>query len=442
MKKLLLIISLLTTSIYTSATECVPPLLPSIQLAPYIHRIINSNESTSDQRLEDLQELIGIRVTGEHRFYPEGQNHRKHTLVKGVIQDVTVLRPSEDLRKIIYEMTIASKGPEGENLQKFAFSGSYSPGFSILETDQELHAKLAKKVASVQEVKLPFNLLSIGLDTPQRVADYKENLWQQGAVVFDGKEDPYYELSDSYERPIVIDGEIWPSVRHYIEAQKFVYPDDRYKEYVMSVRVAISPEEAIRMGKSETHPIRPDWKEVRDQLMFKALAAKFTQHRDLYDLLVNDTDDALIVKHTEEDHYWGDGENRTGKSVLGNLLMELRGQLRRGNIPADAGYAKHEFHEKTLLGYLLHEVEMLISQDAEYLAEQIASSNISDIEKIDRIQMILLSIHFSTRFISENHTSKNEWVDLINIKYPEDKSFTDQLVRIGISFPLSRVLSL
>ena len=58
--------------------------------------------------------------------------------------------------------------------------------------------------------------------------------------------------------------------------------------------------------------------------MYEAVKAKFTQHAELRQLL--GTRDARIIKHTENDDYWGDGSD--GKSMSGKILMKIREELR------------------------------------------------------------------------------------------------------------------
>lgn len=55
--------------------------------------------------------------------------------------------------------------------------------------------------------------------------------------------------------------------------------------------------------------------------------AKYTQHQRLAELLLS-TGNRVLLEHTENDHYWGDGKDGTGLNVLGKMLMSLRGQLR------------------------------------------------------------------------------------------------------------------
>ena len=84
---------------------------------------------------------------------------------------------------------------------------------------------------------------------------------------------------------------------------------------------------AARMGRSRSRPLRKDWESVKDQIMLEALRAKFAQHDNLKELLLN-TGDARLVEHTSNDRYWADGGDGTGRNQLGALLMQVRSELR------------------------------------------------------------------------------------------------------------------
>jgi ribA/ribD-fused uncharacterized protein len=62
--------------------------------------------------------------------------------------------------------------------------------------------------------------------------------------------------------------------------------------------------------------------------MYDACLAKFSQHPDLKQLLL-DTGDAIIIEHTKNDNYWGDGGDGTGRNQLGKTLMRVRDTLRQ-----------------------------------------------------------------------------------------------------------------
>ena len=60
--------------------------------------------------------------------------------------------------------------------------------------------------------------------------------------------------------------------------------------------------------------------------MRKAVEAKFRQHDDLCRELLR-TGRAPLIEHTEEDHYWGDGGDGSGRNMLGQILMDVRSVL-------------------------------------------------------------------------------------------------------------------
>jgi hypothetical protein len=78
--------------------------------------------------------------------------------------------------------------------------------------------------------------------------------------------------------------------------------------------------------------MRRDWEVVRDNVMREAVEAKMTQHNDVRDVLLS-THGAAIVESTANDQYWGDGDDGTGRNMLGILLMELRNKLASAKHP-------------------------------------------------------------------------------------------------------------
>ncbi len=140
----------------------------------------------------------------------------------------------------------------------------------------------------------------------------------------------FYSVSDEFgcfsnfsPHPIWLKKKTWPTSEHYFQAQKFAGTPDEEE-----VRKARSPMIAARMGRDRKRPLRKDWESVKDAIMRAAVVAKFAQHADIRAILL-ETGDAGIVEHTENDDYWGDGGDGSGKNRLGQILMSAREELRR-----------------------------------------------------------------------------------------------------------------
>jgi len=133
--------------------------------------------------------------------------------------------------------------------------------------------------------------------------------------------DPYGCFSNFAAYPIRLHGKTWPTTEHYFQAQKFA--DVEYQE---KIRKEESPMVAARMGRDRKQKLRHDWDSVKDIVMLEALRAKFTQHEDLKEQLLQ-TGNVRLVEHTENDSYWADGGDGHGKNRLGELLMQLRREL-------------------------------------------------------------------------------------------------------------------
>ncbi len=143
----------------------------------------------------------------------------------------------------------------------------------------------------------------------------------------------YFSNFASY--PITLKGKIWPTTEHYFQAQKFA--DTDHEE---AIRQAQTPMDAAQMGRDRRRPLRPDWEQVKDEIMGQALYAKFTQHEDLQGKLLA-TGTAEIIEHTPNDSYWGDGGDGSGGNKLGQLLMAVREQIRaelQAQVSGETGY--------------------------------------------------------------------------------------------------------
>jgi ribA/ribD-fused uncharacterized protein len=139
----------------------------------------------------------------------------------------------------------------------------------------------------------------------------------------------FYRESDSYgcfsnfsKHSIVMNGVRWPTVEHYFQGQKFAGLPMEQK-----IRNAEGPGAAKKLGQTRKVRLRGDWEQVKNQIMYDAVLAKFSQHDNIRTTLLK-TDDAILVEHTSNDSYWGDGGDGRGKNMLGKTLMLVREELR------------------------------------------------------------------------------------------------------------------
>lgn len=137
---------------------------------------------------------------------------------------------------------------------------------------------------------------------------------------FDGE---YAFLSNFYPAKVEFEGHLYRTVEHAYQAAKSLNPRMRYE-----IRTADSPGVAKLLG--QRCKLRPDWGEVKYDIMAYLVAQKFSQ--PYFKQLLLATGDA----HIEEGNTWGDtiwgtvdGE---GQNWLGIILMNIRNAARDGTL--------------------------------------------------------------------------------------------------------------
>jgi ribA/ribD-fused uncharacterized protein len=140
-------------------------------------------------------------------------------------------------------------------------------------------------------------------------------------IYFYRTKEKYGPFSNFSRHSVELGGKVWPTSEHYYQAKKFESEDLQEK-----IRQCKGPGAAAEMGRDCCLPLRQDWDEVKDDVMREVIRAKFTQHEDLKKLLV-ESGHEHIVEDSPVDWYWGCGSDRTGKNMLGRILMEIREEL-------------------------------------------------------------------------------------------------------------------
>ena len=143
------------------------------------------------------------------------------------------------------------------------------------------------------------------------------------AIYFYSTSDKYGILSNFSPHGVEMAGQWWPTVEHYFQGQKF-----GNAEYVEKIRTATNPKQAKSLGRSRKFPIRTDWEEVKDEIMYQACLKKFQTHKEVKELLLS-TGDEELIENAPSDYYWGCGKTGTGQNKLGQILMRVRAELRQ-----------------------------------------------------------------------------------------------------------------
>jgi len=155
-----------------------------------------------------------------------------------------------------------------------------------------------------------------------------------GRILFFRRDrEQFFFLSHFHAAAIEIEGEVWPTVEHYFQSRKSLVP-----EFRAAIRACHHPGMAKRLGAAPEGPRRfsadswfrahgerhrPDWREIRLDVMRAADEAKFRQHPDLANLL-RSTGNATIVEDSPLDEFWGSGADGTGENWAGRILVEVR----------------------------------------------------------------------------------------------------------------------
>jgi ribA/ribD-fused uncharacterized protein len=122
-------------------------------------------------------------------------------------------------------------------------------------------------------------------------------------------------LSNFYESMVQHEDMLYRNAESAFQASKCAVPEDR------KIFQRLSGSNARRIGKIVT--IREDWHDVRVDVMFQIVTAKFTQMPSLMEMLVATGDEEIVEGNYWNDKFWGKC-NGEGMNHLGIILMTVR----------------------------------------------------------------------------------------------------------------------
>lgn len=117
------------------------------------------------------------------------------------------------------------------------------------------------------------------------------------------------------------EGHIYNSVEHAYQAAKTLNDNERRE-----IRYKATPNQAKQAGRKCT--IRPDWDNVKVEIMESLLREKFSQLPEK-NVLLSTGDHILIEGNWWGDRFWGQDPVGNGQNWLGHLLMKIREEIRK-----------------------------------------------------------------------------------------------------------------
>ena len=126
-------------------------------------------------------------------------------------------------------------------------------------------------------------------------------------------------LSNFWPAAVEYNGMRYRTVEHAYQAAKTLDQSHRRK-----VKMLESPGKAKRLGSK--FELRPDWDDIKVEVMLDLVRQKFTNHPELKGSLLSTGAAVLIESNSWGDTFWGvcDGE---GNNRLGQILMRVRDEI-------------------------------------------------------------------------------------------------------------------
>ena len=156
----------------------------------------------------------------------------------------------------------------------------------------------------------------------------------QSEIYFFRENGKYGAFSNFYHSKFIENGIEFNCSEQYFMYYKCLTFDKENKPLLEAILNEKSPAKIKNFGRQVKNYNDKIWNEKRYSVMINALRLKFTQNKDIKDLLIS-TKEKLLFEASPFDKIWGIGyEGKTaanmidktkfGKNLLGQALMEIR----------------------------------------------------------------------------------------------------------------------
>lgn len=152
-----------------------------------------------------------------------------------------------------------------------------------------------------------------GLDTSERVCFYEQD---------------FYVLSNFSAFMVRWKGRDFATSEHVYHWEKFQGVESiEAHAALMSCLFARSAHDVFKIAEKFRAHRRPDWDDVKVDIMRGIIRAKADQQEYVRRKLLS-TGDRELVENSWRDDFWGWGERKDGLNMLGKLWMEVRAEIR------------------------------------------------------------------------------------------------------------------
>lgn len=227
-------------------------------------------------------------------------------------------------------------------------------------------------------------------------------------------------LSSYSQHGFYANGLYWSTVEHYFQAQKFYD-----KEIQERIRLASTPKEASKIGRDRTLPLRSDWEQVKEKIMYDAVLFKFKAHIDIALKLIN-TGNECIIEETVKENFWGCGPYKDGKNAYGKILCLVRKELEKEVFGMKKYYISKKGYESLYEQYL--DIDRQIAMINKQIGESVKRDN--DLSRKPELMQLRVKAMYELPHKKEELWNKYENAIIIE-NMDEYKNFNGSKVIIG-----------
>lgn len=138
----------------------------------------------------------------------------------------------------------------------------------------------------------------------------------------------FYPFSNFSSFQVEWSGALWPTSEHAYQAARYFGTRPNYVRAILGMK---SAHEAFMFMRDNRVDQRPDWENTKRNTMKDIVRHKLGQHGYIQAKLLQ-TGECQLIEDSPVDSYWGWGADRQGRNELGKIWMELREELKNGNI--------------------------------------------------------------------------------------------------------------